>query len=167
MSLVIDDSWYVRPAEMIRERISAGGVVVRIQRARLLVALVREIDAKGHVFDGYVLPKGGVREEESIEAGAAREIEEEIGLTELTKLADLAVLERQDANKEWWSINHYGLFLTTQERGNIRDKEHHFDPGWFAIEALPSMFWPDERALIERNRAAIYDLVIARQNRNV
>jgi len=163
-SLTIDASWYSRPVEMARERISAGGAVVRIERGRVLVALVREIGSKGHLFDGYVLPKGGIETGEDLLAGARREIAEEIGLTELVPLGPLGVLERQDANKEWWSISHYFLFLTEQIAGEIRDREHHFDPGWFSLETLPGMFWPDERRFLEENRLRIHDIVLAHQN---
>jgi hypothetical protein len=39
---MIDESWYVRPAQVSRERISAGGVVVRAHAGEPLVALARE-----------------------------------------------------------------------------------------------------------------------------
>lgn len=138
---------------------------MRIERGNLLAALVREIDTDGTVLDGYVLPKGGVQEGESIDAAAIREIEEEIGLTEVVKLADLAVLERQDSMKTYWAVNHYALYLTAQISGDIKDKDHHFDFGWFPIESPPPMFWPDERRLLDEQRARIYDAVIAHQNR--
>jgi len=155
---MIDDSWYER-GEGLPERVSAGGVVVRMERGALLVALVRE----GGV-EGFVLPKGGVEEGESVEAAAIREIEEEAGLTEVSLLAPLAVLERQSEKKVYWSINHYGLYVTTQVAGVIKDTEHHFDMGWYPIDALPAMCWPDERRMIERNRKLIYEKVIAFQN---
>ncbi len=159
--MIIDASWFVRPRAMTRERVSSGGVVVRVAPGGVEVALVREIDSYGHVFEGYVLPKGGLEPGEGVEAGARREIAEEIGVTALTWLADLAVLERQDANKEWWSINHYGLFLTTQPHFAITDVAHHFDPGWFPLDAIPPMFWPDERTLLEASASRIRALALA------
>ena len=38
---MIDDSWYVRP-HAVPERVGAGGVVVRVEAGKLLVALVTE-----------------------------------------------------------------------------------------------------------------------------
>lgn len=160
----IDESWYVRPEGAVRERVASGGVVIRIEDGGLRIALVREIDLDGVVLDGYVLPKGGVQEGETLDQAAVREIEEEAGLTELTKLGDLAISERQDSMKTYWAINHYAVYLTTQISGEIRDKAHHFDVGWFPIEQLPSMFWPDERRIVEEHRARIYDWAIAHQN---
>ncbi len=158
MSVVIDDSWYIR-ADGLTERISAGGAVVRIDRGNLYVALVHE---KGCA--GYVLPKGGVTEDESLDDGALREIEEESGLTEITRLDELAVLERMSEKKDYWSINHYFLYVTGQISGTILDTAHHDEMIWAPLDALPDMFWPDERKLLERERKTIYARVIAYQN---
>lgn len=158
MALTIDESWYTRP-NGLHERVSAGGVIVRVERGSLLVALVHE---KG--CTGYVLPKGGVDVGESLEVGALREIEEESGLTELALVGDLAVLERLSEKKDKWSINHYFLYLTEQVSGTILDTEHHDEQIWAPLDGLPAMFWPDERKLLETQRASIYDRVIAAQN---
>ncbi len=138
----IDHTWYIKPAG-IRERLTAGGVVLRRAPEGLMVALVREVD-----LEGYVLPKGGVEPGESLDAAALREIEEESGLSQLVKLADLRVLERLESERKFWSIIHYGLFETTQESGVIRDPEHHPGMDWFPLFELPDMFWPDERELL-------------------
>ena len=158
MPVVIDESWYARVDDLV-ERISAGGVVLRIDRGNLYVALVHE---KGCA--GYVLPKGGVEAGESLAAGALREIEEESGLTALVLLDELAVLERMSEKKDYWSINHYFLYVTEQVSGTILDTEHHDEMIWAPLAALPEMFWPDERKLLERERKTIYARVIAHQN---
>lgn len=158
MSLVIDESWFVR-TEDLPERVSAGGVVVRIERGNVFVALVHE---KG--CPGYVLPKGGINADETLDEGALREIEEESGLTEITRLDNLAVLERLSEKKDIWSINHYFLYVTNQLSGTILDTEHHDEMIWAPLDNLPAMFWPDEKSLLEKRRKAIYDRVIAHQN---
>lgn len=158
MPLEIDDTWYT-PMDGLPERVSAGGVVIRIERGALLVALVHE---KG--CQGYVLPKGGIEAGETLEAGATREIEEEAGLTDIAMVGELAVLERLSEKKDTWSINHYFLFVTAQIEGTILDTEHHDEMIWVPLDELPAMFWPDERQLLESERKAIYDRVIAFQN---
>jgi len=157
MKDIVDDTWYQRP-EGFAERESAGGVVVRIDRGNLVVALVREKD-----HHGYVIPKGGLDGQE-IDAAALREIHEEAGLTEVEKVSDLMVLERQDADRKYWSINHYAVYLTEQIEGEIIDKEHHWDLTWFPLENLPDMHWPDERWMLGKFRTRIYDWVIAHKN---
>ena len=52
---IIDSTWYHCPAD-IRQRTSAGGIIVRSARKKLWVAFAREAD-----FPLYVLPKGGVK----------------------------------------------------------------------------------------------------------
>jgi ADP-ribose pyrophosphatase YjhB (NUDIX family) len=149
----IDHTWYCKPCG-IRERLTAGGVVVRRAPEGLLVALAREVN-----IDGWVLPKGGVEPGEAIDAAARREIEEEVGLSMLTKHGDLAVLERLESERRFWSIIHYALYETDQVQGEIKDLEHHPGMDWFPLDALPDMFWPDERALIEQHRAAIFAML--------
>ena len=130
----IDHTWYRKPCG-IRERLTAGGVVVRPAPAGLMVALVREVG-----IDGWVLPKGGVEPGEDIDAAAVREIEEEAGLGALAKRGDLAVLERLESARRFWSIIHYGLYETDQVQGVIKDFEHHPGMDWFPLDALPDMF---------------------------
>ena len=162
LSSHIDNTWYTRGA-VLEERVSAGGVVVRLDKGVLLVALIREIEY-GVALEGYVLPKGGVEPGETIEETMRREIHEEVGLTDLTRVEGVVILERLNVVKTKWSINHYGLFLTKQESGTILDAEHHFDFGWFPLDDLPPTYWPDERELLTRQRLHIYDAVIALQN---
>jgi len=159
MSISIDETWYTRPDGLSEERVSAGGVVVRIERGNVLVALVHE---KG--CTGYVLPKGGVDPGETLEGAALREIEEESGLTDIQLLGELAILERLSEKKDKWSINHYLLYRTDQISGTILDTEHHDELIWAPLDNLPGLFWPDERKLLESSRKSIYDRVIAFQN---
>jgi len=154
----VDDSWYTR-IPGCPERVSAGGVVLRLEKGGLWVALVREVGV-----EGYVIPKGGVEPGESIDEAALREIAEEAGITQLTKIGYLGTLERMSEKKIYWSINHYNLYLTEQREGQILDTEHHFDFGWFPIEEPPVLFWPDEKRLLIENRAKMYDAVIQHQN---
>ena len=159
----IDDTWFERdPGKPTRT--SAGGVVARIDRGNVLVSLVREIESTGQTLPGYVLPKGGIEDGEDRHEGAKREIEEEVGLSEVEYLAELETIERYNLTKAYWSINHYDLFITEQLEGEILDKDHHFGMTWFPIDELPAMYWPDERKLIDTHRDRIYDLVIAHQN---
>ena len=67
----IDETWYCRlPAA--KERIAAGGVVLRQEDQCVYLALAREAD-----IPPFVLPKGEVEPGESLEAAARREIREE------------------------------------------------------------------------------------------
>ena len=150
----VDSSWYVRPAEF-RERIGAGGAVIRSAGDTLLLALVKEIELGD---DHYVLPKGGVEDGEDIAAAALREIAEESGLSDLTHLGELGTLARQNYKKTYWQTSHYGLYSTQQVDGVISDPDN-YGLAWFNLEELPPLFWPDEEALLRSRRGWILECV--------
>lgn len=145
----IDESWYQRPPGT-PERIASGGVVVRVSRGETFVAFTREGD-----IQEFVLPKGGVEPGESLLAAARREIEEETGLSEITLIRKLDVVERLTFNRCWWSVMHFFLFRTDQVEATPTEIENHRHMRWFPIDALPDILWPEQRELIEANRDAI------------
>ena len=145
----IDESWYRRP-EGTPERIASGGVVVRVSGDETFVAFTREGD-----MQGFVLPKGGVEPGESLLAAARREVEEETGLSEITLIRKLGVVERLTFVKSWWNVMHFYLFRTDQVDATPTDTGNHREMGWFPIDALPEILWPEQRELIEANRDAI------------
>lgn len=147
----IDDSWYQRPLD-IPEAISAGGVVVRHDNGTVYVAAVEEVCKEN---PEYVLPKGHVELGETIEAAARREIEEEAGLTDLTLLAELGVLERLAFSKRSWKITHYFLYQTEQVDGKPTDLHKDYQLRWFPLDELPPFFWPEQKKLIEANQTFI------------
>lgn len=145
----IDNSWYIKPPG-VAEHTSCGGVVVRKDGDRILVALVTEPG-----FKEYILPKGHVESGEDLEQAARREIAEEAGFTELTLVKRLGSVGRLDFRKRSWGTMHYFLFTTGQDMTSPRDPEHQYIVKWFPIEDLPEMFWPEQRSLIEDNRDMI------------
>ncbi len=63
---MVDQSWYTKPPG-VREDLSAGGVVLRREAGKWLVALVKEAGLSSHF-----LPKGRVEAGEELEAAARR-----------------------------------------------------------------------------------------------
>jgi len=149
---MIDETWYKRPPG-VREHLSAGGVVARVENGRVHIALVGE---KG--LSKFVLPKGHVEAGESLEQAAVREIEEEAGLSQLTLLAPLGMRERLDFRKRTWKKTHYFLFATKQVDGVPTDRKHHYKVGWLPIDEVPDLFWPEQTQLIKDNRDKIVEL---------
>ena len=150
---MIDESWYKRPPG-VSDRTSAGGIVARIEDGRIYVALVGELG-----LTERVLPKGGVEPGESLEETARREIEEEAGLSSLELIEELGVRERLSYDKVCWITTYYFLFVTEQVEGTPTDVEHHYELAWHPIGALPAIFWPEQRELIETNRDEIVGLI--------
>lgn len=150
---MIDHSWYKRPPH-ISESVSAGGVVVRLESSQIYVALVQAREKQE-----YFLPKGHVEPEESIQDAACREIEEEAGLKDLKLIENLGVRERLSFKKREWKKIHYFLFLTEQVEGKPTDPHVRYVLGWFPLEKLPPLFWPEQQELIEINRNLIISSV--------
>jgi len=144
----IDKSWYVKPDGDFPERLAAGGVVIRKDKNELLIGLIR--DKK---FSKYMLPKGAVNKNESSEEAAAREVSEETGISNLKLIFHLGKKERLSSEKDRWAIINYYLFITNQVCGTQKLEEGEKDIifGWFDIDKLPDLFWPEQKELIEEN----------------
>jgi 8-oxo-dGTP pyrophosphatase MutT (NUDIX family) len=149
----IDQSWYKR-SPLLPQEISAGGIVARLDLDQVYIALVKEGG-----LPHYVLPKGHVESGETLEQAAFREIHEEAGLSDLTLLTYLGAQERLSYSKNTWKVIHYFLFLTHQIEGVPTDPHRDYKLKWVHIEELPTMFWPEQKTLIELNRAQIIQFV--------
>lgn len=143
---MIDDSWYIRTSGLA-EVTSAGGVVLRSQSGRVYVALITELD-----HPHYVLPKGHVEPGESTEAAARREVGEEAGLHELTLIRSLGARQRQNFERTKWKTIHYFLYTTDEVEFDPIEGDKHPDAGWFALDDLPTLFWPDQREMLAELR---------------
>jgi 8-oxo-dGTP pyrophosphatase MutT (NUDIX family) len=148
----IDASWYTRLPNTA-SRTSAGGIVVRIENGKPLIALVKE-----EPFAVF-LPKGGIEPGEDLEGAALREIEEEAGLSDLRLVEYLGTRERLGFSKQKWITTHYFLFVTRQEQGKPTDVSHAYSCEWFPLDALPEMLWPEQQELVEGCREKIASLV--------
>jgi 8-oxo-dGTP pyrophosphatase MutT (NUDIX family) len=149
---MIDETWYKRPPN-VPEHVAAGGIVARVEKDRVYIALAGERGLRQ-----YVLPKGHVEDGESLEQAARREIEEEAGFSQLTLIAPLGVKERLDFSKRSWKRTHYFLFATEQVDGFPTDDKHHYQVKWFPLEEVPDLFWPEQTQLIRENRRLIEGL---------
>lgn len=156
--LVIDDSWYQRPPEILVET-SAGGAVVRCNSGQLYVAVVREGTKREGTESAYVLPKGRLEPGETLEEAAHREIAEEAGLENLQLIAKLGVRERLNFKKTSWKQIHYFLFLTEQVDGTPTDPHIEYQLHWYPLDDLPVLFWPEQQELLESQRAFIKQVV--------
>ena len=143
---MIDDSWYTR-TDGLADAVSAGGVVLREDRERLVVALITELD-----HPHFVLPKGHVEPGETLEAAARREVGEEAGLHDLHLVRSLGSCQRGNFERTKWKTIHYFLYATHEVEFDPIEGDKHPEAGWFALDALPVLFWPDQRALLESVR---------------
>ncbi len=146
---MIDESWYQRP-DGVPEDVSAGGIVVRRDGNHVYVALAQE-----RLLGAHVLPKGGVEPGETYEQAAAREIEEEVGITDLTMVTTLGTKERLSLYKSAWKVTHYFLYTTEQVDATPTDNEAHDAMIWHPVDDTREIFWPEQRDLIRESRGLI------------
>ena len=144
----IDDSWYVRTADM-PVRLSAGGVIVRWEGSTLMLALTRVQDGSVTITE---LPRGGIEPGETAEYAARREILEETGLEHLNLLLPepLTAHGRAGLRKGIWIECSWYLYITRQTTAQPTEVGHELL--WLPFERPGPMFWPGERRLLEQER---------------
>ena len=123
-----------------------------MDRGQVLIALTTE---RGIASELFILPKGGVKRGETLDSAAQREIEEEAGFTGLSLLGELGSRQRLDYRKTKWITTHYFLYYTEQRESKPTDTRRDYESRWFPLTALPALFWPEQRELIESHRDRI------------
>ena len=126
--------------------IAAGAVVLGAQHHAGKIALVRR-----HRYDGDVsLPKGKLKEGETIEAGAIREVEEEIGQRlEIQAFAGLTRYLAAGVPK----VVFYFIMHANQTDCAPRDKGEVTEIIWkSADEAIEMLSYPKDQLLLRRLR---------------
>lgn len=147
--------WYYQKPANIKQRTGAGGIVARVEKGRVVIALIR--DRGDHE---YVLPKGGVEAGETLEDAAAREIREEAGFKNLQLLAELGACERLAGKRSLWQKTHYFLFITQEITGRPTDRRD-WEVTWFEVDRLPEFYWREQERLVNENLEKIVRLALA------
>ena len=141
----------------LKRTISAGGVVRKFENGEIFIALVRNVGRPD-----WVLPKGHIEKNETIKAAAIREIREETGLKNIAITKKLGAKKRLSFEKDEYKTIHY--FLCDWGGGEelsekIVDGTDELKAGWFPIDNLPKLFWPEQKEIIQENLQIIKDAV--------
>lgn len=138
-------------AEMIK-RESAGGVVFRRNGNNIEVYLAK------HSQYGYVLPKGGIKEEESVLEAAVREVLEETGWRVkegffIQKISYNFLVEKDGKEEEVQKeVSFFGFEINSEEqRENLKleEGEKVQEGKWFNCDqAVEMLAFPSEKGVL-------------------
>lgn len=130
---------------------SAGGVIVRSQGGRLTVLFMQP---KGLGF--WILPKGHVEAEETLEETAYREVYEEAGLRCVRILLLLGIYHRLNKKVNEQKTIYYFLMIPTQPEIHSKTSDNaNMKFEWFPINDLPMIHLPEQRDVITTNVSLI------------
>jgi ADP-ribose pyrophosphatase YjhB (NUDIX family) len=73
---------------------------------------------------------------------------EEAGLHQLRLIRPLGSRQRQNFERTKWKTIHYFLYTSEEIEFNPIEGDKHPDAGWFPLDRLPTLFWPDQRELL-------------------
>jgi 8-oxo-dGTP pyrophosphatase MutT (NUDIX family) len=132
-----------------RQAVSAGGLVFEDRPDGRWVVLISRRNAAGHLQ--WTLPKGGLEDDEDLEAAAVREVREETGLDSeiLSKLGvvDYWFVWKPDEVR-YHKYVHYYLMGFLGGDTSVHDDEAE-DVEWMPIaRALDLLTHPNERRLV-------------------
>jgi len=129
---------------------SSGAVVLSPADGQLLIAMAHEPD-KGP--DAYVIPKGHVEPDESLEAAALREVEEETGLKGVQLVTYLGTVVRPSIEDDGSTVEKtIHLFLGfVQGTPVLADGARWLAPA----EAIAAIPFDEDRAFLEQRLAPL------------
>jgi 8-oxo-dGTP pyrophosphatase MutT (NUDIX family) len=141
----------------MRREFSAGGVLVRRLRGRVVVAAIRP---QGKPAGTWVLPKGLIARGERADATALREVAEETGVegSLVEKLGDVRYVYTWAGERVFKVVSFY---LLRYRRGRLGDlaplhRREVAEVRWLPLEEAPALLaYRGEREMAERARALL------------
>ncbi len=128
--------------------VSSGGVVACKIEGTICILLIRDVN-----YSDWVLPKGHVEKEESLEEAALREVNEEAGLSHIKVVSLLGKYERYvERAQEHKTIYYYLMHQTHPEETKSIEG---FEVKWFKINNLPSLYIPEQNDLLIKAKETI------------
>ncbi len=129
---------------------SSGGVVVRRRAGKIELLLIND-----NKYPNWMLPKGHVEKNESLEEAALREIQEETGVSGCRVVQELGKYTRykEEVNEE--KTVYIYLIIAPSGKINLRPEYDHMQVAWFPLNSLPPIYVPYEEQIIKENTELI------------
>ena len=122
-------------------------------RTRATAAVVKDekllmIHRHNHGEEYWVLPGGGVEEDENLESAVLRELNEETSIVGKTKEKILDFIDSKDDRHVLFSVEYVSgkpVLHADSEEANSADPEQSYNPEWVGINKLPELvIYPKE-----------------------
>jgi 8-oxo-dGTP pyrophosphatase MutT (NUDIX family) len=127
--------------------LSAGGAVVLDTDVIVIVPVKRDANRRRVL----ALPKGHLKEGETVEAAATREVSEETGVTAelIEKLGDVEYTYERRGRRRAKRVEFY---LFEYRSGSLEDHDHEIESArWMPLEeAVDALTYPGEREIVKR-----------------
>lgn len=101
-------------------------------------------------IDGWFMPGGGVKRDETLDQAARREAREEVG----AELNEISLVGAYSNFVELKSDHNILFFSNDFSLGGRHDREIS-EVRFFPLDALPEKLWPGHRRLLEEVRAGV------------
>jgi 8-oxo-dGTP pyrophosphatase MutT (NUDIX family) len=143
----------------MRREFSAGAVLVRRVRGRLMVAAIRPAGKPAGV---WALPKGQIDEAETAEATALREAEEETGVRgrSLGKLGDIRYWFQWEGERVFKVVSFFLVRYASGRLGDIPPSHRHevAEARWLPLAEAPRLLaYRGEREMAEKALSRLAD----------
>jgi 8-oxo-dGTP pyrophosphatase MutT (NUDIX family) len=141
----------------MRREFSAGGVLVRRQRGRWVVAAIRPAGKPQGV---WALPKGRIDEGERAEATALREVVEETGASgrSLGKLGDVRYWFNWQGERVFKVVSFFLVRYSSGRLGDVPPEHRHeiAEVRWLSLDEAPRLLaYRGEREMAEKAKVAL------------
>jgi 8-oxo-dGTP pyrophosphatase MutT (NUDIX family) len=123
-------------------KISCGGVLLDL-KGDLKICLVKKLSR-----EEWLLPKGGIKEDEDLTEAGKREVQEETGYTDI-KIVDNTPVSRITIYPDNMTIKtiYYFVFklCSAVQNTNLQDVGEGLQPEWFTVEEAISIVKHDDQ----------------------
>ena len=127
-----------------RPIMAADSAIFTLRDGKVFVLLIR----RGHEpFENrWAIPGGFVHENESLDAAAARELEEETGLSDLP-LRQIRAFGDPGRDPRGWTVSVVYLALIDSRECTLRAGDDAREAEWFSLDELPSLAFDHDTVL--------------------
>jgi 8-oxo-dGTP pyrophosphatase MutT (NUDIX family) len=145
----------------VKREFSAGGVVVRVQDGRPMLAAIRP---EGKPDGLWALPKGRIGKDEKPEVTAVREVEEETGVRGevVRKLGDVRYVYTWQGERIFKVVSFYLLRYSAGKLGDLAKEYAHevADVQWLPLDEAPRLLaYTGERDMAREALAALGETI--------